>query len=68
MGPVQPGGMGHSKGWAHCCHSNIMHAWFFLQTPDFPVHINVGLGIHFHEAKLYCVSMYLISQEINTWV
>lgn len=50
-------GMGPNEGWAGCCQSNVVHAWLSRQTPDFPVRINVGIGINFHEAKLHCVSM-----------
>lgn len=49
-------GMGHSKRCVDCCKANIVHVWFFLQAPDFPLKITGGIGINFHEAKtVLCV-------------
>lgn len=45
---------GHNEGCAACSKLNILNAWLYLQTPDFPVKVNVEITINFHKAEFYC--------------
>ena len=54
MGPVKPQENGHNGERADCSKLDIQNAWVSLQTPDFPVDINVEIRINFHEGKFYC--------------
>lgn len=65
MGHVKPQEDGLNGGWADCSKLDMQNAWLSLQTPDFPVAINVEIRINFHEVKFYCAWVVQFSQGID---